>query len=432
MHNGQRFFAREPIFSVQQQSYFRVREKDQLTCKSNHSDQCYRHYLGKHLAIGFGQLREVEYEKAEFSKPSLVILSPTLEIDEVEIVKRTEKLISSLEQMKQYRKRYAIVHADNNSYIIGGYIFDPVHRVRLAPENDCKYDAKTDVLQPMTPLPTLAVSFGLATGDYLRDKAIKGSFRNMFRWKIYRRGRWSHAQVSSPDHPSSLDAFHSSNRALSQCYIMNIKVLPEQWTSLPDLPVPTVSGISLAVHLITKISRSVRSGCRITGWGGSRDRWIRHLIHREHHARRLLSSVLVRRWSMEEMRVTRTDPSTHLGALYSQRRCSIRTSYLCSRWLRCDNQRTSCGGTNCASMFVLVFSTGATLVTDRGHLDDDGTQNWKLITIIDHLKLSHALSFYDDKLHISEVILKANEEYDNQIIRSYDFKTNQWIDPAKK
>jgi hypothetical protein len=31
-----------------------------------------------------------------------------------------------------------------------------------------------------------------------------------------------------------------SNKPLSQCYIMEIKKLPEQWISLPDLPVPTV------------------------------------------------------------------------------------------------------------------------------------------------------------------------------------------------
>ena len=432
MHNGQRLPIREPIFSVQQQSYFHVREKEQLICKSNHSDQCYRHYLGRHLAIGFGQLREVEYEKVEFSKPSLVILSPTLEIDEIEIVKRTDKLVSSLEQMKQYRKRYAIVHADQNSYIIGGYVFDPLHRVRLSYVNDYKYDAKTGALQPMVPLPTLAVGFGLAIGDNLRHRAIEILICSMFRWEIYRFDRWSHARVRSPDQSLCLHVFLSSNRALSQCHIMNIKVLPEQWTSLPDLPVPTVNEISMSIHLMRRLSHSVRSRRRIAGRGNSCDRWIWHLICGEHHARRLLSALVVHRWSMETANFTRTNQSTNLGAFYSQRRCSIRTTYLCSRWLRCDHQRASCGGTNCSSMFVSVFSIHITRVADRWHLDDEEKKNWKLITIIHHLKLSHALSFYDDKLHISELILKGHEEYDNQIIRSYDFKSNQWIEPAKK
>jgi len=135
-----------------------------LICKSNHSDECYRNYLEKNLSIGFGQLREVEYEKVEFSKPSLVILSPTLEIDELEITKLTEKLISLLENINQYRKRYAVIHADKNSYIIGGYILDPINQLRKSPDNDYKYNLKTDILQPIVSLPNTVVSFGLAIG----------------------------------------------------------------------------------------------------------------------------------------------------------------------------------------------------------------------------------------------------------------------------
>jgi hypothetical protein len=145
----------EPIYSIQQQTDLEY---------SNSSDQCYREYLEKNLIIGFGQLREIEYEKIEFSKPSLVILSPTLEIDEFEITKLTEKLISRLENTKQYRKRYAIIHADENSYIIGGYIFNPINKLRQSPENDYKFNPKTDSFQSIVTLPNMIISFGLATG----------------------------------------------------------------------------------------------------------------------------------------------------------------------------------------------------------------------------------------------------------------------------
>jgi hypothetical protein len=60
--------------------------------------------------------------------------------------------------------------------------------------------------------------------------------------------------------------------------------------------------------------------------------------------------------------------------------------------------------------------------------DEEEENNWKLITIIPNFKLIHGLSFYEDKLHISEPILKINNEYDTRIIRSYDFKTNQWTE----
>jgi hypothetical protein len=156
----------EPIYSVQQQSYFRIKQLQHLICKSNHSDDCYRDYLDKNLTIGFGQLREIEYEKSEFTKPSLVILSPTLEINEFEIAKLTQKLISLLENINEYRKRYAIIITDEYSYIIGGYIFDPINKLRKSSDKDYKYDPKTEILQPIVSLPNMVVSFGLATGYF--------------------------------------------------------------------------------------------------------------------------------------------------------------------------------------------------------------------------------------------------------------------------
>lgn len=147
----------ETIPSVQQQIY--------LICKSTSTDQCYREYLEKMLTIGFGQLREIEYEKVEVPKPSIVILSPLLEINELQIAKLTERLISFLQQSNQYRKRYAIVHTDENSYILGGYIFDPINKLRKAPEKDYKYHSKTETFQSIVPLPNTIVSFGLAVGQ---------------------------------------------------------------------------------------------------------------------------------------------------------------------------------------------------------------------------------------------------------------------------
>jgi hypothetical protein len=58
--------------------------------------------------------------------------------------------------MNQYKKRYAIIHADDNSYIIGGYLFDPINKLRKSPEND--------FLQSITTLPNTIVSFSLAIG----------------------------------------------------------------------------------------------------------------------------------------------------------------------------------------------------------------------------------------------------------------------------
>lgn len=63
-------------------------------------------------------------------------------------------------------------------------------------------------------------------------------------------------------------------------------------------------------------------------------------------------------------------------------------------------------------------------------LDNEQENKWEFTTTIIDLKLSNGLSFYDDKLHVSESIVKMNNEHDQQIIRSYDFQTNQWIESA--
>ena len=66
--------------------------------------------------------------------------------------------------MNEYRKRYAIIHADENSYIIGGYIFDSINKLRKSPENDYKYNLKTETLHPIVTLPNTIISFVLAIG----------------------------------------------------------------------------------------------------------------------------------------------------------------------------------------------------------------------------------------------------------------------------
>lgn len=154
-------------YCIQEKSSFQVKDLTNFKCQTSHIDQCYRNYLEKKFQIGFGQLYDVFHEKEEFSKPALVILSPTLEINELEILTLTDKLITLLKNMKQYRKRYAIIHSDENSYIIGGYVFDAVNKLRKLPENDYKYNHSIDRLQSIARLPDMVVSFGFATGKIL-------------------------------------------------------------------------------------------------------------------------------------------------------------------------------------------------------------------------------------------------------------------------
>lgn len=178
----------ENIYSIEQYEY--------LICKSNDSDQCYREYLEKSLTIGFGQIRDIEYEKVEFSKPSLIILSPLLEINENQIAKLTDILISLLENKNEYRKRYGIVHFDEYSYIIGGYIFDSIKKLRQIPEYDYKYNHKTESVEKIVSLPNMIVSFGLATGEKICNLLRRRTLKILFRWKIYYSNCWSYSFVN--------------------------------------------------------------------------------------------------------------------------------------------------------------------------------------------------------------------------------------------
>jgi hypothetical protein len=185
MISDSQLIVSQPIDSVQPKIARRIKQTEYCLCKSTSTYPCYRHYLEKGLAIGFGQLNDVEYEKIEFSKPSIVLLSPMLKIDETQVMKRTEIIMTNIENINEYRKRYAIVHADDVSYMIGGYIFDPLNRVRCTPVHDYKLNVQTARLDTIVPLPSLAVSFGLAFGDYSNKETIEMSLHTIFRWKLY-------------------------------------------------------------------------------------------------------------------------------------------------------------------------------------------------------------------------------------------------------
>lgn len=64
-------------------------------------------------------------------------------------------------------------------------------------------------------------------------------------------------------------------------------------------------------------------------------------------------------------------------------------------------------------------------------LDDEKEKTWQFITAIPDLKITHGLSFFEDKLHISEAAAQSDHQYDNHSIRTYNFQTNQWSELAK-
>lgn len=55
-------------------------------------------------------------------------------------------------------------------------------------------------------------------------------------------------------------------------------------------------------------------------------------------------------------------------------------------------------------------------------------QQWEQLTIIPNLTLLHALSFNDNKLHVSETTDLPDQIPDTKILRSFDLKNLVWIE----
>lgn len=78
------------------------------------------------LRRGFGQLRDIRFEKMEPGKPSLVIHSSTFSKNEDEIVNSTNQVLEKLMQI-ELRKRFSIVHTEKYIYVIGGML--TIHQI---------------------------------------------------------------------------------------------------------------------------------------------------------------------------------------------------------------------------------------------------------------------------------------------------------------
>ena len=55
-------------------------------------------------------------------------------------------------------------------------------------------------------------------------------------------------------------------------------------------------------------------------------------------------------------------------------------------------------------------------------------QQWERLTTIPNLTLLHALSFNDNKLHVSETTDLPDQIPDTKILRSFDLKNLVWIE----
>lgn len=82
--------------------------------------------------------------------------------------------------------------------------------------------------------------------------------------------------------------------------------------------------------------------------------------------------------------------------------------------------------------FSLSVEESRDVVFSSRAADDEGDNQWKLVTMIPELKIAHGLSFADDRLHVSETSFTSAEQFDTQLLRSYDFHTQQWTESGAR
>ncbi|CAF0900338.1 unnamed protein product [Didymodactylos carnosus] len=162
--------VKENIYSVQQQRQLR-QIPFSTQCKSTYIDECYSFYNKISLQSGFGQIRDIKFETRKLGRPSLVILSPSLERDENQIGILTEEAMVVLER-SELRKRYAMIHTENfglaidEKYVVavGGNDLEN-HPLTNCYISDLKDHEGNWIALPHLPAPTSGPGVGMLDGQ---------------------------------------------------------------------------------------------------------------------------------------------------------------------------------------------------------------------------------------------------------------------------
>ncbi|CAF0914709.1 unnamed protein product [Adineta steineri] len=180
------------------------------------------------------------------------------------------------------------------------------------------------------------------------------------------------------------------NKVLTDCYCLTLKNSNETWIKLPDLPAPT-SGPGVGVH--NNILHCI-GGYDILG--------NKSIAHGEYLTLRYPQD---KQWRY----VSQIDTVRALPLVFIIPGNSIN-----------EQNVYVAGGFNVNS------HTHKTYIVPDLQVFNQMTQRWQRVTTIPDLELSHALSFNNDKLHISEIIELPNELPMTNILRSFDLQKLIW------
>jgi len=94
-------------------------------------------YFANNLRQSYRQIFLEQQEILEMGRPTAVVTSPSITIDDEQMMHMQNDALSQLENDKnEIRKKFGIMHMDDRVYILGGYVVDKVTREKKVPSYD--------------------------------------------------------------------------------------------------------------------------------------------------------------------------------------------------------------------------------------------------------------------------------------------------------
>ncbi len=108
-----------------------------MHCLSNKYDRCLNEYFEYNLPQSFNQIFLEHKDTLEMGRPSAVVTSPNITINDKQMSNMQEEALRDLEkQRNEIRKRFALIQMNDRVFILGGYVVDRKTGEKKAPKCD--------------------------------------------------------------------------------------------------------------------------------------------------------------------------------------------------------------------------------------------------------------------------------------------------------
>ena len=108
-----------------------------MHCLSNKCDRCLNEYFEYNLPQSFKQIFLEHKDTLEMGRPSAIVTSPNITIDDKQMSDMQDKALRDLEEQKnEIRKRFALIQMNDCVFLLGRYVVDRKTRDKKAPKYD--------------------------------------------------------------------------------------------------------------------------------------------------------------------------------------------------------------------------------------------------------------------------------------------------------